>query len=291
MQIALIGCGEVGGAYARALRGKATLLLCDIVSDGRPGALSQDLGLPLNTHPGDWLQNCDFAIAAVPGRESAIAAASTLPYLPHGSIYVDVSTGAPDSLRQSAEYFAASDRAFVDTAIMGAIALTGGKTPVLIAGDEAKRASEVFALMGARAEILEDAKPGDAIALKLLRSVVIKGLECVAIESLTAAEHLGVRDKLFDALSDLDASPIADMMSALVTTHILHAERRMHEMEESAAQLRALGFDASVTGALEARYKATLAGLVKNPPASDAHETLDKALEWLITAGRKESGG
>ena len=61
-------------------------------------------------------------------------------------------------------------------------------------------------------------------------------------------------------------------------------------MEDSAAQLRALGFDAAVTGALEARYKATLAGRGKNPPADDAHETLDKALEWLITAGRNESG-
>lgn len=291
MQIAIIGCGEVGGAYARALRGKATLLLCDIVSDGRPGALSQELGLPLNASPGDWLRDCDFAIAAVPGRESAVAAASALPFLSRTSVYVDVSTGAPDSLRQSSKDFEASGRAFVDTAIMGAIALTGGKTPVLIAGGEAKRACEIFALMEAPSNILENGAPGDAVALKLLRSVVIKGLECVAIESLTAAEHLGVRDKLFDVLGDLDDSPIADFMSALVTTHILHAERRMHEMEESAAQLRALGFDAAVTGALGARYKATLAGREKYPPPDDAHESLDKALAWLITAGRKETGG
>ena len=288
MQIALIGCGEVGGAYARALRGKATLSLCDIVADGRPGALSQELGQPLNTYPGDWLRSCDFAIAAVPGRESAVAAASALPFLSKESLYIDVSTGAPDSLRQSATDFEAAGRAFVDTAIMGGIALTGGKTPVLIAGKEAKRASEIFALMGATANILEGGLPGDAVSLKLLRSVVVKGLECVAVESLTAAEHLGVRDKLFDILGDLDASPIADIMSALVTTHILHAERRMHEMEDSAAQLRALGFDAAVTGALEARYAATLACRAKNPPADDAHETLDRALEWLISAGRNE---
>jgi len=289
MRIAIIGCGEVGGAYARALRGRATLLLCDIVSDGRPGALSRELGLPLNSAPGDWLRSCDFAIAAVPGRESAVAAASALPFLSQGSIYVDVSTGAPDSLRQSSKDFEALGRAFADTAIMGAIALTGGKTPVLIAGAEAKRASEVFALMGAPVNILEDGIPGDAVSLKLLRSVVVKGLECVAIESLTAAEHLGVRDKLFNILGDLDTSPIADMMSALVTTHILHAERRMHEMEESAAQLRALGFDAAVTGALEARYKATLDGRKNITPPDDAHESLDKALEWLIAAGRKEA--
>ncbi len=172
---------------------------------------------------------------------------------------------------------------------MGAIALTGAKTPVLVAGAEAEHACELFALMEAPANILEDGSPGDAVALKLLRSVVVKGLECVAIESLTAAEHLGVRERLFGVLGDLDKAPIADFMSALVTTHILHAERRMHEMQDSAAQLRALGFDAAVTGALEARYQVTLDGRARSAPPGDAHETLEKSLAWLIAAGRKKS--
>ena len=287
MHIAIIGCGEVGGAYARALEGKATLSLCDIVSEGRPGVLSQELGLPLNAAPDDWMRTCDLAVAAVPGRASGEAAKSALPFLSQGSVYVDVSTGAPDSLRQSSQEFDGSDRAFVDVAIMGAIALTGGKTPVLIAGGKAARAQELFTLMGAQAKILEDGKPGDAVALKLLRSVIIKGLECLSIESLTAAEHLGIRDRLFDALGDIDSGPIADLIASLVTTHILHAERRMHEMEESTAQLRALGFDAAVTGALGARYAATLEGRETDPPPPDAHETLDAALAWLDSTARK----
>jgi 3-hydroxyisobutyrate dehydrogenase len=289
MRIAIIGCGEVGGAYARALQGKVTLFLCDIISDGRPGILSQELGLPLYTTPGDWMRDCDFAIAAVPGRESGVAAASALPFLSQGSVYVDVSTGALDSLRQSAEDFGKAGRSFIDTAILGAIALTGGKTPVLIAGEEAERVAKIFVLMGSLAKVLEDGAPGDAVALKLLRSVIIKNLECAAVESITAAEHLGVRDKLFEALGDVDNAPFTDLLESLVTTHIVHAKRRMHEMEESAAQLRSLGFDAAVTGALEARYKVTLAGQENNPPSDDAHEDLDKALEWLISVGRKGS--
>ncbi len=286
MHIAIIGCGEVGGAYARALEGKATLSLCDIVSEGRPGVLSQELGLPLNAAPGNWLRTCDLAVAAVPGRASGEAAHATLPFLSQGSVYVDVSTGAPESLRQSSQDFDGWGRAFVDVAIMGAIALTGGKTPVLIAGEQVERAQELFTLMGAPAKILEDGKPGEAVALKLLRSVIVKGLECLSIESLTAAEHLGIRNRLFDALGDIDSGPIAELMEALVTTHIVHAERRMHEMEESTAQLRALGFDAAVTGALGARYKATLKTRETDPPPPDAHETLDAALAWLDSTVR-----
>ncbi len=281
MHIAIIGCGEVGGAYARALEGKATLALCDIVFEGRPGALSQELGLPLNLTKGDWLAPCDLAIAAVPGRASGEAAEAAFPHMSQGSVYIDVSTGAPDSLRASAKAFHAAGRAFVDVAIMGAIALTGGRTPVLIAGEEAERAKAFFELMGATPKILDGGRPGDAVALKLLRSVIVKGLECLAIESLTAAEQLGIRDRLLDALGDIDSGPIADLLASLVTTHILHAERRMHEMEESTAQLRALGFDAATTSALGARYAATLKRREMDPPPADAHETLGAALAWL----------
>lgn len=286
MHIAIIGCGEVGGAYGRALGGKAELSLCDIVADGRPGALAAELGLPLHTAPGDWLLHCDTVIAAVPGRASPAAAAAALGFLSQDAHYIDVSTAAPGDLRASAEKFEAAGRAFTDTAIMGAIALTGGATPVLLAGAGGERAQEVFAMLGAAAQRLDGARPGDAVALKLLRSVVVKGLECLAIESLTAAEHLGVRDRLFDVLGDLDESPAADLLSALVTTHLLHAERRMHEMEESVAQLRTLGFDAAVASGLEHRYRATLRALETDPPAEDAHESLDAALAWLTRIGR-----
>lgn len=282
MKIAIIGCGEVGGAYGRALQDKAELFLCDIVADGRPGALAGELGHDLHAAPGDWLRECDFAIAAVPGRESATAAASALPFMSQGSVYVDVTTGAPDSLRTSARDFEAAGRSFVDTAILGAIALTGGKTPVLIAGRDAASAERIFSLMGARTKILDGGAPGDAVALKLLRSVIVKNLECAAVESFTAAEHLGVRDRLFEALGDVDDAPFTDLLSSLVTTHILHAERRMHEMEESAAQLKALGFDAALTDTLKQRYAATLRGRAESPPPDGAHESLDETLAWLM---------
>ncbi|MDH3579649.1 MAG: DUF1932 domain-containing protein [Hyphomicrobiales bacterium] len=285
MHIALIGCGEVGGTYARALNAKVSLSLCDIEPGGRPGKVARELGLPLHAAPDEWLGACDIAIAAVPGQESGGAAASALPFLSPGSLYIDVSTGAPDSLRKSAKNFETGARAFVDAAIMGAISLHGGATPVLVAGAETARAAAVFQLMDAPVTMLDDARPGDAVALKLLRSVIIKGLECLAIESLTAAEHMGVRPRLLELLGDLDRSPIADYLGALVTTHLVHAERRMHEMNEAATQLRAAGFDAAVTGALEKRYQGTLAGRQADPPEKHAHDSVDAAIAWLTQVG------
>lgn len=289
MQIALIGCGEVGGAYARALRDKVTLSLCDIEPGGRPGAVAEELGLQLHPAPGDWMRECDVVIAAVPGSECAVAAESALPFMGTGSIYIDVSTGAPDDIREWAGRFTAEGRGFADIAIMSAIALHGAAAPVLIASRDPERAKSVFAMMAASVRVLEGGAPGDAVALKLLRSVVIKGIECLAIESLTAAEHLGVRGRLLEILDDLDNTAIADYLEALVTTHLLHAGRRKHEMEDSTSQIQALGFDAAVTESLAKRYSATLEGLERNPPADDAHTSLDSALAWLIEIGRDEA--
>lgn len=289
MKIAIIGCGEVGGAYTRALRGKADLALCDIVSDGRPGALAQDMGLTLNSAPGDWLTECDFAIAAVPGKESPVAARDALPFIASDALYIDVSTGAPADLFAWSEKYREAQRDFVDVAIVGSIPIYGGATPVLIAGSKANSARAVFELMGAPVKIMQDGKPGDAVALKLLRSIILKGLECLSIECLTAADHLGLRPQVLAALQDLDDRKIADVMSALVRSHLLHAKRRMHEMEESSAQLKALGFDAAVTQSLSARYAATLKEAAANPPEEGANESLDEAIAWLTQTCRSSA--
>ena len=87
--------------------------------------------------------------------------------------------------------------------------------------------------------VLEDGRAGDAATLKLLRSVFTKGMEALAVECLVCAEHFGVRDRLYDILGDIDRAPLKDFLNMLVTTHLLHAERRWHEVDNAIAQLEA----------------------------------------------------
>lgn len=286
MKIAIIGCGDVGGAYGRALNSKAELVLCDIVQDGRQGAFANEIGLKIHPAPGDWLTECDVAIAAVPGAECSVAARDALPYMAPDALYLDVSTGAPADLRAWSEKFAEQQRSFVDVAIMSTVNIAGGATPVLIAGLRAKDAKAVFEMMGAPVTIMDGGTPGDAVALKLLRSVILKGLECLSIECLTAADKLGLRPQLLEALGDLDERKVADLMRALVTSHVLHAKRRKHEMEESAAQLQSLGFDAAITGSLGKRYDATIRTAETDPPEDGTHESLDASIAWLAKSCR-----
>ena len=59
----------------------------------------------------------------------------------------------------------------------------------------------------------------DAAALKLLRTILTKGLEALAVECLVAAEKQGIRTELYDAMSDVEApAGFTNFLDMLVRT-------------------------------------------------------------------------
>lgn len=286
MRITIIGVGEVGGAFAEALAPKAELSLCDIKEDGPPAATANALGLGIETAPDAWLETSDTVLVCVPGKQSPIVAKAALPFVGPQTVYVDMSTARPDDLRTWASAFHREGRTFVDLAIMGSIQIWGARPPVLLSGPAAEKAQPLYDELGSDTNIVESGRPGDATSLKLLRSILVKGIECLAVEAMTAAEHMNVRPQLMGIMNDMDDSSIADFLEMLVTTHIPHSARRRHEIIESADQLREMGFDALVTSALPPRYEATLARKEDDKPAEGV-QPMAESLAWLMGAVRR----
>ena len=122
-------------------------------------------------------------------------------YLRPATVIVDLTTAAPGD-KQTAFHLAAEHHIqYVDAVILGAIALTGAATPLLAAGPAGAEAMRDFAGLGAPVRVLPQARPGDAAALKLLRTILTKGLEALAVECLVAAEKQGIRTELYEAMS------------------------------------------------------------------------------------------
>src|SRR5205814_8613793 len=110
-------------------------------------------------------------------------------------------------------------------ALLGAVRLRGLGTPALASGPGAERFAALFEPLGMPVDVVSD-RPGEASALKLLRSVFMKGIAAAALESLAAAEAAGRRDWLEAQLGDV-LTP--DLLRRLVEGSRRHAARRVDE--------------------------------------------------------------
>lgn len=283
MKIAILGVGEVGRTYAAALlaAGGHELRFCDAA----PGAATRDFvarqGAVLHAAPGPWLAEAELVLSCVVGGAALEVLRAALPHLRPGSEYADLTTADPGDMRLAAAEAEARGILFSDIAIVGGIALTGARTPLLCAGEACRRALSVLRQAGAPVRVLEGAAAGDAVSLKLLRSLFTKGLEALAVECLRAAERCGVRDELMEVLSDIDETPLRDLLGAMVRTHVIHAQRRLQEVDTAARQLSRLEVPLLVQPGVRALFEATVAALAERHLPVTAPD-VEQALQWLL---------
>ncbi|TQC40042.1 NAD(P)-dependent oxidoreductase [Rhodococcus sp. WS4] len=289
MKLAIIGCGEVGRLYARAASAHFEVVLCDSRPAPAARELAADLGLPLHESAGEWLATVDRVWSCVTGDVAATVADLVSAHLRAGAMFVDMSTATPADKLSSAGNLSGRGVEYADAVIMGAIGLTGLGTALLVSGAAAAVVVEDFAAVGAPARALDGGRPGDAAALKLLRTVLTKGLEALGVECLVAAEKQGVRDELYRVLADIDTQGLTSFLNAVVRTHLLHAERRSHEVERAVAQLDQAHLPSSVLAGSYGLYERTVQSLAQNPPEPGTADSIDSAVTWLLSVSDTDS--
>ena len=284
-RISMIGCGEVGLSYAEALL-KLTPAPDLQLFDPRPPAAAVEfakrVGLAIERTPGSWLSASDLVLVCTPGTVLPAVLNSLGEFLSSDTIVADMSTAGAEAKKNANAFCTERSVTYVDIAITGSVALGRAKTPLLYAGPAAPVLTDVLQQLGAPVTVLEGAQPGDAIRVKLLRSVLMKGLEALAVEGLPAAQEYGVLDQLWVSLEDVDRTGFVNLLKAMLRTHAQHAVRRSHEVSEAADQLDAVGLPSSMTRATERRFTATTELTATGSSPED--ETTEAAIEWLRTA-------
>ena len=287
--VLLLGLGE-GGAYLAEALGAAEpaprRLAYDAAVAG-PGAArlrekAAGLGLELQDSIGDRAGAVDVVFSLVPGSVAVAAARELKPVLAPGALYVDLNSITAAMVHEIAVVLDGSGVDLVDGAVLGNFR-AGGRVPVLLAG---ARAGEVRDLLdGARFKpACIEGPPGDASAIKMLRSVLMKGLEALFVESLVAAEVQGLRPAFLKAFDDLDERPFATTMEVQTVTHLVHAARRLGEIERVQSILQADGVDDTMTEASRRLYAKTVAAGVA--PDGGAPLSLDETLAVLTRVFR-----
>lgn len=282
MHVAIIGLGEVGRCYAQPLHDHGIRLrLCEARPSAAATELAQACGLPLHAAPGPWLADAAWVLSCVTGAQALQVAEQVAAHLARGAGLADLTTASPAVKRQAAARVTERGVRYVDTAIMGAISLNWVRTPLLAAGAGAEEFRSLIDAAGGKVQVIEGGIAGDAISLKILRSVFTKGMEALAVELLTSAEKQGVREKLYEQLSDIDQTPLRSFIDMLVRTHVIHAKRRAHEVHDAQQELASQGLPSQVLPGVEQRFLETASRLERQPLGMPDPD-INQALEWLL---------
>lgn len=250
VRIGFIGFGEAGSAIAAGLRsaGVASIGAFDIAADdaGRGPlirARAEASGTTLVSTSRDLAAAAEVLFSTVTASSALDAAGQTAPFLTTAHTYADLNSVSPATKREIGTTIAARGAAFVEAAVMAPVGPYGHAVPMLLCGIAAAGFARTFSPLGMRLEVL-DGTPGTAAAVKMCRSIVVKGLEALLCECVLGASAYGADGHVFRSLSEsypgIDWKALADYtMNRLV----VHGERRAREMEEVAATLRAIGVE------------------------------------------------
>ena len=235
MRVAVLGLGEAGGRIAADLAA-AGCDVCGFDPVARAGVVVTAPNAVAAVTDAEVVVSINAAsVAADVARDVAAALASS-------AIYADFNTASPALKR---ELSAIVSVPFVDVALVGVVPATGLATPSLASGPAAARFAELFGPLGMPIEVVGQ-EPGDAAALKLLRSVFMKGVAAAAIESLEAARAAGADDRL---RADIAAVLGEELLARLLSGSQAHATRRADEMRAAAEYVEELGVPPRIASA------------------------------------------
>jgi 3-hydroxyisobutyrate dehydrogenase-like beta-hydroxyacid dehydrogenase len=284
-RISFIGFGEAGQAIASGLRdsGIERIAAWDILfpkpEGARLKAAGEKAGIRLASSAADAVSESDMVIAAVTAASSVDAARSVAPHLKGNPYYLDINSVSPGRKQETAKLLGDKAR-YVDVAVVAAIHPKRHRTPLLIAGPYAEPIAPLLREMDMQIDVVGDAV-GGAAAIKMIRSVMIKGIEALTLECFLAASRAGVLDEVTASLKNnypgLDWSTLSEYNLERMASH---GERRAAEMEESAATLRELGLDPLMVDAT-VRHQREMGAVGKQ---ENVRQSLDKGRTAILDA-------
>ncbi|KKX33122.1 DUF1932 domain-containing protein [Rhizobium sp. LC145] len=259
VRIALLGFGEAGQAFTAGWK--------ELPQSPAEGLATYDIKVDNPSEHENLRQACarldvlcaDNPAQAFSGRgaifslvtaDRALEAAQTaVSAIETGSYYFDCNSCAPSTKAQAAEMLSTHGVRYVDVAVMAPVHPARHRTPLLIAGSHAQEALALLTGLGMNARIA-GREPGQASTIKMLRSVMVKGLEALTAECVLAARRAGVEDAVLSSLQASD--PGIDWIKRAaynLERMMVHGARRAAEMQEVARTLRDLDLPDRMTTA------------------------------------------
>ncbi len=264
-RIAMIGFGEAGSILGEELAAAdREVVAYDILLDTpatRAPLLEKARRAGVQT--ADSLQaavgDADLVIAAVTAASSAAVAQGAGKAMRAGQIFLDINSCSPATKRSNAEALQSGGADYVEAAVMAPVPPQRLKVPMLLGGRRATELAPVLRALGMNATFIAD-EIGVASAVKMCRSVVIKGLESLAVESMLAARRFGAEKEVLASLQGTfpQMGWQDELPDYLISRVAEHGRRRAAEMREVAHTLEDVGIEPTMARATAARQDALI---------------------------------
>jgi 3-hydroxyisobutyrate dehydrogenase-like beta-hydroxyacid dehydrogenase len=246
-QVGLIGYGEVGRILAEDLRQQEVKVAAydiKLRSDQTGGALRDHAGqhgVTLTASHADLAAQSDFIVSAVTASQAVPVAKACASAVKQGAWYLDFNSASPGAKQRAAALIDAAGGRYVEGAVMTSVPPYRIKVPLLLGGGDAAALAPQLVELGFVPKVASD-KLGVASAVKMCRSVMIKGLEAMVIESFTTARAYGVEDAVLASLKETFPGIDWEKQGAYFFQRVIeHGRRRSEEVREVAETVREAG--------------------------------------------------
>ncbi|MFM1908580.1 MAG: hypothetical protein RLZZ591_2257 [Pseudomonadota bacterium] len=285
--IGVIGYGEVGRIFSAGLKAQvASTHVWDLkfeVPEHRDAALAHvsAAGVMAGGSLAEVCTRADMLISAVTASNTLAVAQEAAPHLRPGTVFLDLNSASPGTKQQAAALINAAGGHYVEAGVMTSVPPYGIRVPMLLGGERAADLSAVLQAWGMDAKAVS-ADVGVASAIKMCRSVMIKGLEALVIESYTTARAYGVEDHVLPTLAETFPSIDWAQTGAYFFSRVVqHGQRRVEEMHEAANTVREAGFEPYMASAIADKQQ-----WVADQARAGVFDGVGKGASWQAFADR-----
>jgi 3-hydroxyisobutyrate dehydrogenase-like beta-hydroxyacid dehydrogenase len=255
-RIGLVGYGEVGKIFASGLKPQvAQVAAWDLkfadpaTADVEQGHARQH-GVRACNSMQELCEASDLVISAVTASNTLAVAQEAAPFMRAGMLFLDLNSASPGTKQQAAAAIDARGASYVEAGVMTSVPPYGIRVPMLLGGAAAAELAALLKPWGLDAKAVSD-KLGVASAIKMCRSVMIKGLEALVIESYSTARAYGVEDYVLPTLQEtFPGIDWAQQGAYFFSRVVQHGKRRAEEMREAANTVREAGFEPLMTASI-----------------------------------------
>jgi len=268
-KLGYIGFGEAAYNMGKGLKGEGFEDICAFDVALNMGGAAKDVFLQRAADAGvtvaqsaqEVVESCEVVVLCVPAKFTGATADGLLPFAKAGQLFVDTTTALPRIKEAEAAKFAEKGAKYVDSAMLGSLVVSAHKVPMLASGDGAEEWKERMTPFAMKISLVgPGSKPGAASRIKLARSVFMKGLEALIVETFLFARKMGIEDEIMDSVSkSIEKEPFKALASRMAGADLVHSERRAFEVGEAMELMEETGVVPMIAAGAKKRLEASAA--------------------------------